>query len=97
MQPLKKLRLSSITLTIMPSKSSPKLYVQLSPLNSIKLTNHRSPKVSTSNRHGESRAAYNEVQNRHEDIKKIERTLEELAQLFNDVSFLLLSLPKVPV
>ena len=30
--------------------------------------------------------AYREVQDRHHDIQKIERTLEELAQLFNDVS-----------
>ena len=29
---------------------------------------------------------YREVQDRHTDIQKIERTLEELAQLFNDVS-----------
>ena len=38
-----------------------------------------------SSRYGESRAAYREVQERHEDIKRIERTLAELAQLFNDV------------
>jgi syntaxin 1B/2/3 len=38
-----------------------------------------------SNRYGESRAAYREVQERHEDIKRIERTIAELAQLFNDV------------
>jgi syntaxin 1B/2/3 len=38
------------------------------------------------NRYGESRAAYREVQERHEDIKRIEKTLAELAQLFNDVS-----------
>jgi len=41
-----------------------------------------------SNRFGESRAAYREVQERHEDIKRIERTLAELAQLFNDMSVL---------
>ncbi|TEB31267.1 syntaxin [Coprinellus micaceus] len=35
-----------------------------------------------------SRAAYREVQERHEDIKRIERTLAELAQLFNDMSIL---------
>lgn len=34
---------------------------------------------------GDSRAAYREVQERHEDIKRIEKTLGELAQLFNDV------------
>ena len=38
-----------------------------------------------SNRYGESRAAYQEVQERHEDIKRIEKTIAELAQLFNDV------------
>lgn len=42
--------------------------------------------LMNSNRYGESRAAYREVQERHEDIKKIERTMAELAQLFNDVS-----------
>jgi len=41
-----------------------------------------------SNRYGESRAAYREVQERHEDIKRIESTLAELAQLFNDMSVL---------
>ncbi|KZS99073.1 t-SNARE [Sistotremastrum niveocremeum HHB9708] len=44
--------------------------------------------LMSSNRYGESRAAYREVQERHEDIKKIERTLVELAQLFNDMSIL---------
>lgn len=39
-----------------------------------------------SNRHGEARGALREVQERHEDIKKIERTITELAQLFNEVS-----------
>jgi hypothetical protein len=38
-----------------------------------------------SNRYGESRAAYREVQERHQDIQRIEKTLGELAQLFNDV------------
>jgi len=41
-------------------------------------------------RYTESRAAYREVQERHEDIKRIEKTLGELAQLFNDVSLVLL-------
>lgn len=44
--------------------------------------------LMNSNRYGESRAAYREVQERHEDIKRIERTLAELAQLFNDMSIL---------
>jgi len=39
----------------------------------------------SSTRYGESRAAYREVQERHQDIRKIENTLAELAQLFNDV------------
>lgn len=38
-----------------------------------------------SNRYGESRAAYREVQERHQDIQRIEQTIAELAQLFNDV------------
>ncbi|KAF7793107.1 hypothetical protein EIP86_004215 [Pleurotus ostreatoroseus] len=42
--------------------------------------------LMNSNRYGEARTAYREVQERHEDIKKIERTLTELAQLFNDMS-----------
>ncbi|GJE95194.1 t-SNARE complex subunit [Phanerochaete sordida] len=41
-----------------------------------------------SNRYGEAKSAYREVQERHEDIKKIEKTLTELAQLFNDMSVL---------
>ncbi|KAF8503846.1 t-SNARE [Gautieria morchelliformis] len=44
--------------------------------------------LQSSDRYGESRAAYREVQERHEDIKRIERTLGELAQLFNDMSIL---------
>ncbi|PFH50678.1 hypothetical protein AMATHDRAFT_75471 [Amanita thiersii Skay4041] len=44
--------------------------------------------LMNSTRYGESRAAYREVQARHEDIKRIERTLAELAQLFNDMSVL---------
>jgi len=44
--------------------------------------------LMNSNRYGESRAAYREVQARHEDIKRIESTLAELAQLFNDMSIL---------
>jgi len=44
--------------------------------------------LMSSNRYGESRAAYHEVQERHADIKRIEKTLTELAQLFNDMSAL---------
>jgi len=44
--------------------------------------------LMSSNRYGESRAAYREVQERHEDIKRIEQTIAELAQLFNDMSIL---------
>lgn len=39
------------------------------------------------NRYADSQNAYREVQQRHEEIKKIEQTLVELAQLFNDVRF----------
>jgi len=44
--------------------------------------------LMSSNRYGDSRAAYREVQERQEDIKRIERTIGELAQLFNDMSVL---------
>jgi len=44
--------------------------------------------LTSSSRYGESRAAYREVQERHEDIRKIERTLAELAQLFSDMDVL---------
>ncbi|CCL99345.1 uncharacterized protein FIBRA_01363 [Fibroporia radiculosa] len=42
--------------------------------------------LMNSNRYGEARSAYREVQERHEDIKRIEKTITELAQLFNDMS-----------
>lgn len=45
--------------------------------------------LTSSNRYGDSRAAYREVQERHQDIRRIEQTLGELAQLFNDVGPLL--------
>jgi len=41
-----------------------------------------------SNRYGASREVYREVQERHEDVRRIERTMAELAQLFNDLSIL---------
>jgi len=44
--------------------------------------------LTSSTRYGESRAAYREVQERHENIRKIERTLAELAQLFIDMDVL---------
>jgi len=44
-------------------------------------------KLTSSHRYGESRAAYREVQERQEDLKRVERTLAELAQLFSDVCF----------
>ena len=40
------------------------------------------------NRQGESRAAYREVQERHQDLQRIEQTIAELAQLFNDMAIL---------
>ena len=57
------------------------MYV-IPPLTSTKLTNWWPQKLSA---YGQSRAPYKEVQDRHEDIKKIELTLEELAQLYNGV------------
>lgn len=44
--------------------------------------------LMNSNRYGQAQSAYREVQERHQDIKKIERTIAELAQLFNDMSIL---------
>ncbi|KAH8921017.1 t-SNARE [Atractiella rhizophila] len=44
--------------------------------------------LMNSNRYGDARAAYREVQDRHADIKKIEQTITELAQLFNEMSVL---------
>jgi len=44
--------------------------------------------LTSTTRYGESRVAYREVQERHEDIRKIERTLAELAQMFNDMDVL---------
>ncbi|KAG9016309.1 Plasma membrane t-SNARE, secretory vesicle fusion [Tulasnella sp. 427] len=44
--------------------------------------------LMNSQRYGQSKAAYNEVQERHKDIMKIEQTITELAQLFNDMSVL---------
>ena len=39
------------------------------------------------NRYADAQGAYSEVQQRHEEVQRIERTLVELAQLFNDVRF----------
>lgn len=41
--------------------------------------------LATTTRYGESRAAYREVQERQEDLRKLENTLAELAELFLDV------------
>lgn len=42
----------------------------------------------SSNRYGNARGAYREVQERHAEIQKIERTLTELAQMFSEMSML---------
>ncbi|KDR81534.1 hypothetical protein GALMADRAFT_221397 [Galerina marginata CBS 339.88] len=44
--------------------------------------------LTISTRYGESRAAYREVQERQEDLKRVERTLAELAQLFSEMGTL---------
>ncbi|KAK1920984.1 putative syntaxin [Papiliotrema laurentii] len=41
-----------------------------------------------SNRYGAARGAYREVQERHAEIQKIEKTLTELAQMFQEMSML---------
>lgn len=43
----------------------------------------------TSTRHGEARSALREVQSRHQDIQKIERTITELADLFREMSVMI--------
>ena len=68
---------------IKEGKYSVKLYVCYQNVDDFLI---RYSQLMNSNRYGESRQAYREVQERHEDIKRIERTLAELAQLFNDVS-----------
>ena len=51
-----------------------------------------------SNRHGEAKSALREVQERHQDIKKIERTIAELAQLFNEMNVMMeVQAPQVAV
>lgn len=42
-----------------------------------------------SNRHGEAKSTLREVQERHQDIKKIERTIAELAQLFAEMNVMM--------
>lgn len=44
--------------------------------------------LSSSTRYGDSRAVYREVQERHQDIRRMEQTLTELAQLFIDMGTL---------
>jgi len=44
--------------------------------------------VSSSNRFSEARTAQHDAQERHEDLKRIEKTLTELMQLFNDMATL---------
>ncbi|KAJ7496505.1 t-SNARE [Mycena latifolia] len=44
--------------------------------------------LTTSPRYAQSRSAYNEVQARAQDLKKMEQTLGELAQLFSDMAVL---------
>lgn len=41
-----------------------------------------------SNRSGQARAVLSEVQSRHDDIKKIEKTILELHQLFVDMQMM---------
>ncbi|KAJ7719019.1 syntaxin-like protein [Mycena maculata] len=45
--------------------------------------------LTSSTRYDQSRSAYNEVQARAQDLKKMEQTLGELAQLFSDMALLI--------
>lgn len=51
----------------------------------LKVTNSFA-QLLNSNRYGDARGALREIQERNQDIKKIEKTLTELAQMFNEVS-----------
>jgi len=44
--------------------------------------------LTSSTRYGESRSAYKEVQDRQQDLRRMEKTLSELAQLTNDMAIL---------
>ncbi|KIJ34688.1 hypothetical protein M422DRAFT_70169 [Sphaerobolus stellatus SS14] len=46
--------------------------------------------LQTSTRHGEARAAFREVRDRHDDIKKIEQTITKLSELFNEMDILVM-------
>lgn len=82
---LMKSMLSSMTRKVEVTRSLLKRYVGLQfAISPVTHGQHR--QLSASTRYAESRAAYREVQERHTDIQRIENTLEELAQLFNDVS-----------
>ncbi|KAJ7252371.1 t-SNARE [Mycena haematopus] len=44
--------------------------------------------LTTSPSYAQARSAFNEVQSRAQDLRKVEQTFEELAQLFRDMAFL---------
>lgn len=44
--------------------------------------------LTQSTRYADARTAYREVQERHEDIKRIAATMQELQELFNDMAML---------
>lgn len=44
--------------------------------------------VAQSGRYGEARLAYREAQDRNTEIKRLEASITQLGQLFNDVSVL---------
>lgn len=44
--------------------------------------------LTQSTRYSDARNAYREVQERHEDIKRIAQTMQELQELFNDMAML---------
>jgi len=72
---------------LVQTKYLPRLYVHLQRLFFFALLMATVSKVSSSTRFNEARTAQHDVQERHEDIKRIEKTLTELMQLFNDVGF----------
>jgi len=56
--------------------------------SSLNLVSRFTSQLLNSNRYGDARGALREIQERNNDIKKIEKTLTELAQMFNEMSML---------
>ncbi|EMR08637.1 hypothetical protein PNEG_03113 [Pneumocystis murina B123] len=72
--------------TVNPNMTQEEIHVALNDDQGMQIF---SQALLRSNRHGEARIALQEVQERHQDIKKIEQTIMELAELFNEMNILI--------